>query len=71
MSLVEDSYPLLVEAPLPLDAEAGDCAEYKAAEQSLVPLEEPGPVQQRIPDPHGDVIVGIVGTRVMNVAVLF
>jgi len=61
---------LPVEAPVPLGAEEGVGAGHGAADQALGPLEEPGPVEQRVPDADGDAIVGVVGALVVDVVVL-
>ena len=59
----------VVEASLTLGAEAGVRAGQDAPEQSFGPLEEAGPVEERIPDSNRDAVVSIVGAGVVDIVV--
>jgi hypothetical protein len=44
---------------------------YEAPEHPLGTLEETGAIQQWVPFSHGNAVVGVVGTLVVDVVVLF
>jgi hypothetical protein len=46
------------------------CAGDHAANKPLGPLEEAKPVEQRVPDPDGDAVVGVVRAIVVDVVML-